>query len=627
MKIDTYFEKIKKGAYLVALFFLGNATAWSQTTTFNSTGGIQTYLVPAGVSLLDIEAVGAQGGAQGGLGASMQGQFTVTPGETLTIIVGEEGFLQVGGNAQNSAGGGGGSFIYNASNTLLVAAGGGGGRCPYTAAVPIHPDCHGQVGPDGGDNSDGLQIGGTAGNGGQEGIWSGTPCAGGGTGWLTPGGVGLLGGKGIAGNWVGGDPYCAGGGGGCGGIGGFGGGGGGGNLYGGGGGGGGYSGGAGGNDPDHGGGGGSYSIGTGQINQGGVQTGNGYIVIVVSCTSTVLTPDVATLLDVNEDCISTPTAPTAMNDCGATIMGTPDVSLPITTVGTTVVTWTYDDGVTIITQTQNVIITGVDVTPPVLDNPTLMDMGGQCDFTPPYPTATDVCTGSVTGVPNVTFPMFTQGTTVITWSFDDGNGNVSTQTQNITLNDVAAPALDVAVLTDYTGCNSATPPAPTATDYCAGSLNGVPDVSFPITAAGPTTVTWTYDDGNGNVISQTQDVYVTTLDVGVTVAGTTLTSDAVAVTYQWIDCGTSQAIVGETNQSYTPTVTGNYAVEVIGSGCTDTSQCILVDYTGLDELMNNDKELVMIIDFMGRETKFKPNTPLIFIYSDGTRERVMEIEE
>ena len=53
--------------------------------------------------------------------------------------------------------------------------------------------------------------------------------------------------------------------------------------------------------------------------------------------------------------------------------------------------------------------------------------------------------------------------------------------------------------------------------------------------------------------------------------------------------------------------------------------------TGIDELINTQKELVKIIDFMGQETKFKPNIPLIFIYSDGTRERVMamvmEIEE
>lgn len=40
----------------------------------------------------------------------------------------------------------------------------------------------------------------------------------------------------------------------------------------------------------------------------------------------------------------------------------------------------------------------------------------------------------------------------------------------------------------------------------------------------------------------------------------------------------------------------------------------------------NDKEIVKIIDFMGREAAFKPNTPFIFIYSDGSQERVMKIE-
>ena len=44
-------------------------------------------------------------------------------------------------------------------------------------------------------------------------------------------------------------------------------------------------------------------------------------------------------------------------------------------------------------------------------------------------------------------------------------------------------------------------------------------------------------------------------------------------------------------------------------------------------VMQKEKNLVKIIDFMGRETSFKPNTPLIYIYSDGTRERVMKLEE
>jgi len=61
--------------------------------------------------------------------------------------------------------------------------------------------------------------------------------------------------------------------------------------------------------------------------------------------------------------------------------------------------------------------------------------------------------------------------------------------------------------------------------------------------------------------------------------------------------------------------------------------CIYTESTGqncslgIQELSNVEKKLDKIVDFMGRETGVKPNTPLIFIYSDGTRERVMKIEE
>lgn len=110
--------------------------------------------------------------------------------------------------------------------------------------------------------------------------------------------------------------------------------------------------------------------------------------------------------------------------------------------------------------------------------------------------------------------------------------------------------------------------------------------------------------------------------------GTQLTADQSGATYQWLDCDNNYAVInGETNQSYTPAVTGNYAVEVNMNGCVDTSACFLVDYTGIEELLQTEKELVKIVDFMGRETEYKPNTPLIFIYSDGTRERVMKLEE
>ncbi|MCH2225905.1 MAG: hypothetical protein MK066_14135 [Crocinitomicaceae bacterium] len=62
----------------------------------------------------------------------------------------------------------------------------------------------------------------------------------------------------------------------------------------------------------------------------------------------------------------------------------------------------------------------------------------------------------------------------------------------------------------------------------------------------------------------------------------------------------------------------------------DTSAIFSLDCSStnsLDVLSTETKELISIIDLMGRETEFKPNIPLIYIYSDGTRERVVKLEE
>ncbi|MEY4127313.1 MAG: hypothetical protein RL737_1502, partial [Bacteroidota bacterium] len=123
---------LKKRIYLFTMVIgLFSSFANAQTISFNYTGTVQSYTVPAGVTTLTISASGAQGGGNtgGGLGALMSGDFTVTPGETIYIVVGQQGQLQIGGQSQNSSGGGGGSFVYRNANNLLLAAGGGGGLC------------------------------------------------------------------------------------------------------------------------------------------------------------------------------------------------------------------------------------------------------------------------------------------------------------------------------------------------------------------------------------------------------------------------------------------------------------------------------------------------------------------
>lgn len=48
--------------------------------------------------------------------------------------------------------------------------------------------------------------------------------------------------------------------------------------------------------------------------------------------------------------------------------------------------------------------------------------------------------------------------------------------------------------------------------------------------------------------------------------------------------------------------------------------------SSLTELSNTPKQLLKIVDLIGRETTFKPNTPLIYIYSDGTTEKVFKMD-
>ena len=81
-----------------------------------------------------------------------------------------------------------------------------------------------------------------------------------------------------------------------------------------------------------------------------------------------------------------------------------------------------------------------DIKAPVAFASSLADVTAQCSVTSlTAPTATDNCAGTITGTTTTSFPITTQGTTVVTWTFDDGNGNTSTQTQNIIIDDTTPP--------------------------------------------------------------------------------------------------------------------------------------------------------------------------------------------
>ncbi|MDG1777027.1 MAG: T9SS type A sorting domain-containing protein [Crocinitomicaceae bacterium] len=99
---------------------------------------------------------------------------------------------------------------------------------------------------------------------------------------------------------------------------------------------------------------------------------------------------------------------------------------------------------------------------------------------------------------------------------------------------------------------------------------------------------WTLTNASGCDSLVTLDLTITPLpNTGVTQNETQLTAVQMVAAYQWLDCDNGNSVIAsEINQFYTPTVTGNYAVEVTLNGCVDTSACYLVDYTGLSNLYN-----------------------------------------
>lgn len=82
----------------------------------------------------------------------------------------------------------------------------------------------------------------------------------------------------------------------------------------------------------------------------------------------------------------------------------------------------------------------------------------------------------------------------------------------------------------------------------------------------------------------TLDLTITKVDTSIDVSENTLKANVTNATYQWLDCDNGYAAIsGATAQSYTPTVTGNYAVAVTQQNCTDTSACYPVIVSNVDD--------------------------------------------
>lgn len=135
--------------------------------TFSYTGAAQTWTVPAGVTSVNVEANGAQGGRvdltgfwtpcclDGGLGGKVTTTLAVTPGQVLNLYVGQQG------NTNGTGGYNGGGTASPVSSPILGGAGGGGatdvriGGTALTNRVVV-AGAGGGAGGDGGPTAGGI---------------------------------------------------------------------------------------------------------------------------------------------------------------------------------------------------------------------------------------------------------------------------------------------------------------------------------------------------------------------------------------------------------------------------------------------------------------------------------------
>jgi len=162
-------------------------------------------------------------------------------------------------------------------------------------------------------------------------------------------------------------------------------------------------------------------------------------------------------------------------------------------------------------------ITVFEEVPPVPAVDPLDDLTAECEVaTLPTPTGTDNCSATVSITNNAVLPITTQGTTVITWTYDDGNGNTTTQNQNIILQDITPPSVtcppDLIIMAPFgaTFIELESYVNSNASDNCGGVVTSVQDpVAGTQVDVGTTiTVTITNTDEANNMAQCTFEITV-----------------------------------------------------------------------------------------------------------------------
>lgn len=247
---------------------------------------------------------------------------------------------------------------------------------------------------------------------------------------------------------------------------------------------------------------------------------------VVATDTIAPSPDLANLPTLRGECdVTVSTIPTATDNEDGLIIGTTTDSLTYNAQGTYTITWSYQDiSGNISTQQQEVIVD--DISAPEPDSLSLPTIIGVCSVTvTTAPTATDYCEGSIVATTTDPLSYSTPGIYTINWIYDDGFGNTAIQTQDIqVLPDLVLDSVSLSNVIDT--CLTTVTTVPTATNQCTSAvIIGTTTDSLTYDTPGTYTITWNFDDGFGNTVTQQQKVVILTIQEDFNGDGRVETSD------------------------------------------------------------------------------------------------------
>lgn len=270
-----------------------------------------------------------------------------------------------------------------------------------------------------------------------------------------------------------------------------------------------------------------------------------------------VTAPVADLTDIVSPCALTVPAATAIDTCAGTVTGTTTDPVSFTEPGTYTINWTFNDGNGNFSTAVQTVTIDPDALPQIGDLPAIT---AECNPVIEAPVVTNPCTNEeVTGTTTSPLVFDADGTYTIVWHFDFDGVDV-TANQTVVIDDVTNPVLPSLSTIEF-NCQGTVTDIPVAADACAGNITATTASPLTFSAPGIYNITWTFDDGNGNIDSATQTVIVhAQTPVAPALADVNLQCPAPIAAPTIEDPCTGAIITGTTTDNVNPTTEGSYVI-------------------------------------------------------------------